>query len=233
MLVKFHPLPPSKVRGDKFKKSLRCHHLEMRCRIIWYCWWKKSCTSWQVVHPMIYMVLYIPGGWPDLFHHQLSWDVESQQPTRIGSPPTLTRPKWRATSGMERNFSPLLENQYLVFFATQNDGTNFPKCSFGQKSRFPTWSKMSIIQQNWIWEMGVASCNSHLIYLQLHDIVILLSVGDCLHWAACSVFQAFEFEVRFPDDPRKHAIKTWWDLWKKLSACKIDVLVSKTLPIRF
>ena len=27
-----------------------------------YCWWKKSCTSWQVVYPIIYKVLYIPGG---------------------------------------------------------------------------------------------------------------------------------------------------------------------------
>ena len=27
-----------------------------------YCWWKKSCTSWEVVYPIIYMVLYIPGG---------------------------------------------------------------------------------------------------------------------------------------------------------------------------
>ena len=25
-------------------------------------WWKKSCTSWQVVYPMIYKVLYILGG---------------------------------------------------------------------------------------------------------------------------------------------------------------------------
>ena len=29
-----------------------------------YCWWKKSCTSWYVlvVYPIIYRVLYIPGG---------------------------------------------------------------------------------------------------------------------------------------------------------------------------
>ena len=27
-----------------------------------YCWWRKSCTSWQVVYPIIYMVLHIPGG---------------------------------------------------------------------------------------------------------------------------------------------------------------------------
>ena len=26
------------------------------------CWWKKSCTSWWVVYPIIYRVLYIPGG---------------------------------------------------------------------------------------------------------------------------------------------------------------------------
>ena len=28
----------------------------------YYCWWKKSCTSWYVVSPIIYKVLYIPGG---------------------------------------------------------------------------------------------------------------------------------------------------------------------------
>ena len=30
---------------------------------VWYyCWWKKSCTSWQVDYRIIYKVLYIPGG---------------------------------------------------------------------------------------------------------------------------------------------------------------------------
>ena len=28
----------------------------------WYCWWKKSCTSWFAKYPNIYKVLYIPGG---------------------------------------------------------------------------------------------------------------------------------------------------------------------------
>ena len=27
-----------------------------------YCWWKKSCTSWYVVYPITYKVLYIPGA---------------------------------------------------------------------------------------------------------------------------------------------------------------------------
>ena len=27
-----------------------------------YCWWKKSCTSWYGKYPIIYKVLYIPGG---------------------------------------------------------------------------------------------------------------------------------------------------------------------------
>ena len=31
---------------------------KIRC---WYCWWKKACTSWYVVHPIIYRVLYISG----------------------------------------------------------------------------------------------------------------------------------------------------------------------------
>ena len=28
----------------------------------WYCWWKKSCTSWYGKYPIIYRVLYIRGG---------------------------------------------------------------------------------------------------------------------------------------------------------------------------
>ena len=40
--------------------------------VVRYCWWKKSCTSWEVVYPTIFKVLYIPGGlqstvWPTLF----------------------------------------------------------------------------------------------------------------------------------------------------------------------
>ena len=35
-----------------------------------YCWWKKSCTRWYWKYPIIYMVLYIPGGCLDFFHQQ-------------------------------------------------------------------------------------------------------------------------------------------------------------------
>ena len=38
-------------------------------RWLWYCWWKKSCTSWYDEYPIIYRVLYIPGG-QDFFHQQ-------------------------------------------------------------------------------------------------------------------------------------------------------------------
>ena len=31
-------------------------------RVFSYCWWKKSCTSWHVVYPTMYKILYIPGG---------------------------------------------------------------------------------------------------------------------------------------------------------------------------
>ena len=27
-----------------------------------YCWWTKSCTSWYGEYPIVYRVLYIPGG---------------------------------------------------------------------------------------------------------------------------------------------------------------------------
>ena len=36
--------------------------IKLRFKINAYCWWKKSFTSWYVVHPIIYKVLYIPGG---------------------------------------------------------------------------------------------------------------------------------------------------------------------------
>ena len=32
-------------------------------KVVQYCWWKKSCTSWDVVYPIIYRVLHIPGGY--------------------------------------------------------------------------------------------------------------------------------------------------------------------------
>ena len=32
--------------------------ISFRC----YCWWTKSCTSWYDTYPIIYRVLYIPGG---------------------------------------------------------------------------------------------------------------------------------------------------------------------------
>ena len=37
----------------------------VRCLWLWfknYCWWNKSCTSWYGKYPIIYKVLYIPGG---------------------------------------------------------------------------------------------------------------------------------------------------------------------------
>ena len=36
---------------------------QLDCSIILsYCWWKKSCTGWDDRYPVIYRVLYIPGG---------------------------------------------------------------------------------------------------------------------------------------------------------------------------
>ena len=29
---------------------------------MYYCWWKKSCSSWSVAYPTIFKVLHIPGG---------------------------------------------------------------------------------------------------------------------------------------------------------------------------
>ena len=44
------------IRTSWTKKSRYAHD------IVSYCWWLKSCTSWYVVYPIIYMVLCIPGG---------------------------------------------------------------------------------------------------------------------------------------------------------------------------
>jgi len=43
-----------------------------------YCWWKKSCTSWYGKNPIIYRVLYIPGGagfLPSTIMRALIWEV--------------------------------------------------------------------------------------------------------------------------------------------------------------
>ena len=48
-----------------------------------YGWWKKSCTSWYVVYPSIYKVLYIPGGCLELLPSTVStvWNHNWQRPT--------------------------------------------------------------------------------------------------------------------------------------------------------
>ena len=45
-------------------KSRKNTHACTNCflREVNYCWWLKSCTNWWVVYPIIYRVLYIPGG---------------------------------------------------------------------------------------------------------------------------------------------------------------------------
>ena len=49
-------------------------HIDSRwnhvCDNSWYCWWKKSCTSWYGKYPIVYRVLYNLGGEPDFFHQQ-------------------------------------------------------------------------------------------------------------------------------------------------------------------
>ena len=37
------------------------HHMKV-INITWYCWWLKSCTTKDDDYPIIYRVLYIPGG---------------------------------------------------------------------------------------------------------------------------------------------------------------------------
>ena len=50
---------------------------EVKC-----CWWKRSCTSWYVKYPIIYKVLYIPGGCLGFLNHQrypLGWRESSSR----------------------------------------------------------------------------------------------------------------------------------------------------------
>ena len=46
--------------------TLRPRRMAQWCKFLdkcWrYCWWKKSCTIWYGKYPIIYRVLYIPGG---------------------------------------------------------------------------------------------------------------------------------------------------------------------------
>ena len=47
----------------------------------WYCWWKKSCTSWYVVYSIIYKV-YVSQVVQDFFHQQyesIIMDMETNQ----------------------------------------------------------------------------------------------------------------------------------------------------------
>ena len=43
----------------KNKKKIILYQCHPMCP---YCWWLKSCTSWWIACPIIYKVLYIPGG---------------------------------------------------------------------------------------------------------------------------------------------------------------------------
>ena len=55
----------------------------------WYGWWKKSCTSWYGKYPIIYRVLYIPGGcWGFLNHQQYHLNISEYllPPTTSMSP---------------------------------------------------------------------------------------------------------------------------------------------------
>ena len=66
--------------------------------LIWYMIYdtvdlKKSCTSWWVVHPIIYRVLYIPGGFPStvllvsiimyVLKNRFGMSIPKQRPNRV------------------------------------------------------------------------------------------------------------------------------------------------------
>ena len=55
---------PSKAVGDLQRSGIRRSRLEPRGSLwlTYYCWWKKSCTSWYGKYPIIYRVLYMLGG---------------------------------------------------------------------------------------------------------------------------------------------------------------------------
>ena len=49
-------------KGPKTKWQSRSSFIPSIFQEDYYCWWKKSCTSWYVQYPIIYRVLYISGG---------------------------------------------------------------------------------------------------------------------------------------------------------------------------
>ena len=53
-------------------------HKAVPADAVWYGWWKKCCTSWYGRYPVIYKVLYIPGGagfLPSAAHNEWDWNV--------------------------------------------------------------------------------------------------------------------------------------------------------------
>ena len=51
-----------------------------------YVWWRKSCTSWDGKYPIIYRVVYIPGG---------TWFLNHQQYCLLERCVKINKPTWR------------------------------------------------------------------------------------------------------------------------------------------
>ncbi len=89
-----------------------------------YCWWKESCTSWYGKYPIIYRVLYIPGGAGFLPSTIFCKKTTSHH--------ILTTPS--SSVALKRKKGTLIPNTGPDFFKTralwiQNlPGTKLPKC---------------------------------------------------------------------------------------------------------
>ena len=91
---KFFQLVTSFWEGQKQRGSYSIRfHGKYVCYLMWYGWWTKSCTSWYSKYPIIYRVLYIPGGagflpptvlgYPPIFSNiaGIWWPIEATSPT--------------------------------------------------------------------------------------------------------------------------------------------------------
>ena len=61
----------SKCAGSMLK-SIHVNNIDTPKQISWYCWWKNSCTTWDVKTPCKYWLFFYTTstGQPDLFHQQ-------------------------------------------------------------------------------------------------------------------------------------------------------------------
>ena len=128
--------------------------LEHSGTVGWYCWWTKSCTTKDDDYPIIYKVLYIPGGagfLPSTVSTPLQWfEMESDLCCLSGVLiPTRTPGRWR-----QDQCSALFKCNPFLFkgvLGGEDFGVFFP-CIFGsfQNQTLSFDPDKSLVEWNWI-----------------------------------------------------------------------------------